>query len=140
VKGSGDGDPAARGEGFWQEHFYDIDIKGVVLHFCFLAVDAKVEAVDITAFFFIREVELGAAVAEELFAEGGAIVLVGVGPKVEPDEGEGIGGVVGVLDAGEAVEAFFGVVEGDVDGVVYLLLPVGLRLGGLRPHDSAIEG
>jgi hypothetical protein len=59
-----------------------------------------------------------------LFAEGGAIVLICVGPAVDPDEGEGIGGVVAVLHPDEAVQGMFGIIQGDVDGIVHPLLPI----------------
>lgn len=148
MEGGGEGYVSARRKGFWQDHLYDIDVLGMVFHFCFLAVDAEVETIYIAPLLFIREIEVCPAVAEELFAKGGAVVLIGVGPAVDPDKGKGVGGVIGVVHAGEAVEAFFRVIQGDVDGVVDLLLPVGAgSLGrggtygrcGLRPCAGVEE-
>jgi hypothetical protein len=49
---------------------------------------------------------------------------------MDPDKGEGIGGVVVIVHLYEAVKGTFGVIEADVDGVVDLLLPVCLCGGG----------
>jgi hypothetical protein len=59
-----------------------------------------------------------------LFAEGSAVIFVGIGPAVYPNISEGIGGVIAVLDLFEPVEGVRGVVESDVDGIVDFLLPV----------------
>ena len=112
-----------------KDDFYDIYILWVVFHPGFLVIDAEVEAVDIASFLAVGEIEIGSSVAEQLFAESRSIVLVGVGPAMDPDEFEGIGAMVVVLDLYEAVEGAFRVIEGDVDGIVDLLLPIGLGAG-----------
>jgi hypothetical protein len=59
------------------------------------------------------------------------VVLEGIGPEVEPNEGEGIGGMVRVLQFQEAVETVELVVELDINGVIGFLLPIGgLTAGG----------
>lgn len=121
---------AAGREGLGKEDLDDIDVLGVVFHPGFLVVDAEVEAVDITSLLPVGEIEIGSSVAQQLFAEGRAIVLAGVGPAMYPDEFQGVGAMVGVLDLYEAVEGAFGIVEGDVDGIVDLLLPIGLGGAG----------
>jgi hypothetical protein len=70
------------------------------------------------------EIEVCFAIADALFAEGGAVIFVGIGPAVYPNIFEGIGGVIDVLDLFESVEGMCGVVEGDVDGIIDLLLPI----------------
>ncbi len=102
----------------------------MVLHPGFLVVDAEVEAVDITSLLAVGEIEVGSSVAEQLFAESCHVVLVGVGPAMDPDEFQGVGTMVVVLDLYEAVERAFCVIEGDVDGIVDLLLPIGLGSAG----------
>jgi len=108
----------------------------MVFHPGYLVVDAKVEAVDIPSLLAVGEIEIGSSVAEQLFAESRLIVLVGVGPAVDPDEFQSVGAMVAVLDLYEAVEGAFGVVEGDVDGIVDLLLPIGLGAGRYGPCES----
>lgn len=113
-----------------KDDLYDIYILGMIFHPGFLVVDAEVEAVDITSLLAVGEIEIGSSVAEQLFAESCPIVLVGIGPAMDPDEFQGIGAMVVVLDLYEAVERAFRVVEGDVDGIVDLLLPIGLGGAG----------
>ena len=129
MEGGCECDLAAGGQGFWQDHLYDIDILGMVLHFGFQAVDVEVQAIDIAPLLLSREIKIRSAIAEQLFAEGGAIVLVGVGPAMHPDEEKGIGGMVGVAHADDAIEGFVGIIEADVDVVIDLLLPVRLGMG-----------
>jgi hypothetical protein len=112
-----------------KDDLYNVYILGMVFHTGFLVIDAEIEAVDITSLLAVGEIEIGSSVAEQLFAESCSIVLVGVGPAMDPDEFQGIRAVVVVLDLYEAVEGAFGVVEGDVDGIVDLLLPIGLGAG-----------
>jgi hypothetical protein len=101
----------------------------MVFHPGFLAIGAEVEAIDVTFLFFIGEIEVGTAISEQLFAEGGLVIFVGVGPAMDPDESKRIGAMVSILDLYKAVERTFGIVEGDIDGVADLLLPVGLGAG-----------
>ena len=108
----------------------------MVFHAGFYAVYAKIETIDIAALRVVGKIEIGPTVLQELFAEGGAIVFVSIGPAVHPDKGEGIGGVVGVLDGDIAVEGFVGVVEADIDVVVDPLLEVGLGRREERAGDG----
>ncbi len=102
----------------------DIDVLGMVFHPGQLAVDTEFQVIDIAAAVLVGEIEVCLAVAEALFTESGTVIFISVGPAVDPDIGQGIGGVIDVLDADMAVEGMGAVGEGDVDGIVDFLLPV----------------
>lgn len=90
------------------------------------AVDLEIEPVDIAPLLTVAKIEIGAVINQQLFAESRFIVTISVGPAMEPDETQRIGGVVGVGYFFEAVERMTGVGEGYVDMVIDLLLPIGL--------------
>jgi len=138
VKGRGDGRLASGWEGVGQDDADDIDVLGVVFHAGFLAVDAEFEAVDVTAVLPVGEIEVGAAVVQELFAEGSAVVLIRVGPAMEPDIAQCVGGMVDIPDAGEAVERMCGVAQGNVDGIMHFLLEV-VVLGETRELEETYD-
>lgn len=136
VEGGGQGDLASGWQGIGKDDLYDVDMLGMVFHPGLLVVDSEVEAVYIPSLLAIGEIEVGSSVAEQLLAESCLIVLVGVGPAVDPDEFQGVGAMVAVLDLYEAFEGALGVVEGDVDGIVDLLLPMGLGGAGEGAGDT----
>ena len=103
----GDHRHLARSERLRKLDLDDIDMFRMVFCFCGDASYFKIEPVDIAALFLFRKIKFRIAMAQLLFGERGAIVLVGIGPEVEPDEAQGIGAVVGVGDALKAVERFF---------------------------------
>jgi hypothetical protein len=57
---------------------------------------------------------------------------------VKPDEIEGVGGVVDVFNGRFASEAVFLVIQGNIDLVIYLLLPV--LGGGVECQDREKQG
>ena len=94
-------------------------------------VDFKIQFVDIAPLFFIREIEFRAAIFQHMIAEGGLVVLIGIGPEVKPDKAEGVGGVIDVFELFKTGEAVVFVVKGDFDGIVGFLLPV-VWVSGVR--------
>src|SRR6185437_837634 len=139
VKGCGDGRFAAGWEGAGQDDADDVDVLWVIVYAGFLAVDAEFEAVDVTTVLFVGEIEVGAAVVQELFAEGGAVVLIGVGPAMEPDIVQRVGGMVDIPDAGEAVERMCRVAQGNVDGIMHFLLEVAVLGEPREPEETYDE-
>jgi len=136
VKGCGDGRLAAGREGAGQDDADDIDVLWVIFQPGFLAVDAEFEAVHVTAVLLVGKIEVGAAVVQELFAEGGAVVLIGVWPAMEPNIVKCVGGVVDVPDAGGAVERMCGVAQGNVDGIMHFLLEVVVLGESREPEET----
>jgi len=119
-------------QGCGKDDFDNIDILGMVFHPGQLAVDAKFQTVHVSPLCGAGEIEVCFAIADPLFAEGGTVVLVSIGPAVDPNIFQCIGGVIDVLDADGSVEGMCGIVEGDVDGIIDLLLPIlglGVRQG-----------
>ena len=124
MKRSGERDLTAGWQRRGKEDLDDVDVLGMVFHPGQLAVDAKFQVIDIAFLFFIGEIEICPAVAEQLFAEGGPVIFIGIWPAVDPDEGERIGGMIAVLHLDKAVEAVVCIVKGDVDGIIDLLLKI----------------
>ena len=104
----------------------------MVFHFRHDARYSEVQAIDIPFLSFIREIEIRSPVVQELITEGCLIIFIGIGPKVDPDKGEGVGGVVMVEYFLKAVQGMFSVIQGDVDSIADLLLPSGWRGRGVR--------
>ena len=115
---------AAGGQGCGKDDLDDVNILGMVFHSGQLSVDAEFEAVHVSPFCGVGEIEICLAIADALFAEGGTVIFVGIGPAVNPNIFEGIGGVIDVLDLFESVEGMCRIIEGDVDGIIDLLLPI----------------
>jgi len=136
MKGRGQDSLATGGQGCGKDDLDNVDILGVVFHPGQLAVDAEFQSVHVSPFCGTGEIEVCLAIADALFAEGGAVIFVGIGPTVYPNISEGIGGVIDVLHPDGGVEGMCGIVEGDVDGIIDLLLPIGLGAGRLRDGES----
>ncbi len=85
--------------------------------------DAEIESIDVAPLPVIGKVKIRPSVFQELVAERGAVVLVGIGPGVEPDKSKGVRRIVPVPEFQEAVEAVSGIIEGDADIVGQFLLP-----------------
>lgn len=120
----GDEGRLTRREGMRKIDLYDVDVTWMIFHAGGFSVHAEVQPIDIAFFVFIRKVEICVAIGKHLFAEGCFIILVSVGPAMDPDPGEGIRGMIGVAHFDEAVYSMFHIVQADLDGVVDLLLPV----------------
>ena len=108
----------------WQNDFYDIDVLGVIFHAGGNAIYAEVQPIDITFSVLVGKIEIRSAIGQQLFAKGRSIIFIGIGPAMYPDIGEGVGGMVDVLHFNKSVQRVFYVVEGDIDGIIDLLLPV----------------
>ena len=63
----------------------------MVFHFGSSSIHPEVEAVDITPFICIAEVEFSASVLQHLVGKSGLVVFIGIGPEMDPDEMKGIG-------------------------------------------------
>jgi hypothetical protein len=97
-------------------------------------VHAEIKPVDIPTLFLIRKIEILATILQQLIGKSCAIVLVGIGPDMEPDKMECIGRMVDVLQLERSIQGMLFIVQTNVDGIVNFLLPVvGLREdGGLK--------
>jgi hypothetical protein len=95
------------------------------------AIHPKVKPVHISPLLFIGKIKIHSAILQQLVTESGLIVLVGIGPNMEPDITKGIRGMIGVLDPDKSIQAIVCIMEGNVDGIMQFLLPVGsLGMGG----------
>ena len=124
VERGGDEGCLTRREGMRKVDLYDVDVTGMIFHACSFSVHAEIKPIDIAFFVLIGKVELCVAIGKHLFAEGGLIILVSVGPAMDPDPGEGIRGMIGVSHFYEAVQGMFHIIKADFNDVVDLLLPV----------------
>lgn len=89
----------------------------------------KIKPVDITFLFFTGKIKLGIAVFKVLIGESRLVIFIGIGPAMKPDEMKGVGGVVDIFDFLKTIQAVVPVIQGDIDLVIDLLLPVpGLTL------------
>ena len=133
MKGCSQDDLATGWQGRGKDDFDNVNILRVVFYPGELVVDAEFQPVHVSPLFGAGEIEVCLAIADPLFTEGGAVIFVGIGPAVNPNKGERIGRMVDVLNFYRTVEGMCGVVEGDVDGIIDLLLPVGGRWGRRIP-------
>ena len=92
-----------------------------------LPVNPEVQAVYAPPGLLPGEMELRTAKVELLPGKGGFVVPVGIGPQVEPDEVQGIGRIVRVVQRHEGRQQMVPVVEGDIDAGCQLLLEIALR-------------
>lgn len=70
----------------------------MICNFKCIVLSPEIKSVDITSFFFWREIEIGPAILKQLFTKSSLIVLKCVWPKVEPDKSKGIGRLVFVVE------------------------------------------
>ena len=112
----------------------------MVLGLCRRAINAKVEPIDIPSVRRIGEVEGRLTILKQLIAERGAVVLIGIGPEVEPYVAERVGRMIVVGECQLSVECMGMIVEGDVEQVAQILLPIGLLAGAPEGGEDEDEG
>ena len=96
---------------------------------CSNTIHFKIQAIDITTLVRFAEIEVCSVIDEQLFTEGRLIILVSIGPKMQPDKMKGIGGVVDIGYFFKTVKGMVFIVQGNIYCKVDLLLPV-LSAGG----------
>src|SRR6266700_2709509 len=70
----------------WQPYFYNIYIKWMVFRFECCIINPEIEPIDIASLFLIGEIEISSAILQYLFTKCGAIILISIRPKLEPDK------------------------------------------------------
>lgn len=101
-------------------------------------VHPEIQPVDISSFLRFGEIEFRIAITQQLIAESGLIILIGIGPEMEPDETECVGGMIGVEDLFKSIQAVIVIMQRDIDRIIHRLLPV-LGRGGEGYADRCKE-
>ncbi len=70
----------------WKIDFYNINILRMIFHGGRAPVHFKIKLIDISFFFFGGKIKTGAAIFQLLISKSCFIVLVSIGPAMEPDK------------------------------------------------------
>ena len=108
-----------------ENEFYDILVPWMILGNSGRSVHPEIQPVHVSSFFIVAEIKTGTPVLQRLVGKGGLVILVRVGPAMYPDEAKCIGRVVGILHLHKTIECMLYIVQGYVDRIIHLLLPVG---------------
>ena len=108
-----------------EDQFHDILVPWMILGNSGRSVHPEIQPVHVSSFFIVAEIKTGAPVLKRLVGKGGLVILVRVGPAMYPDEAKCIGRVVGILHLHKTIECMLYIVQGYVDRIIHLLLPVG---------------
>lgn len=91
---------------------------------CGNAVHFKIQPVDVATLVPAAEIKISPAIEEQLFAESGFVVFICVQPYMKPDKMERVRRVIGIRELFKCVERMILIVQGNVNAVINLLLPV----------------
>ena len=126
----------------WQNYFYDIYMLRMIFNCCGDIVYFKIKPVDVSPLFPVAKIKIGAVINKQLLTESGFIIFIGVGPKMKPDEINGIRGIIDIGEFFKTICCVFFIIQGNVDGIIDLLLPIlreGCELRDMRYEQEENE-
>ena len=81
----------------------------MVFGFNGIAINFKVEPVNISSLVIITEIKFSRSIFQQLVGEGGTVILIGIGPKMDPDKIEGVGWIIEIIHLDESVQGMVGI-------------------------------